>query len=58
MVSLHCVHELTSAAPAWQRLRTTCGPIAEWLRICHRQGWLGSARRGADPPPPAASDPF
>jgi hypothetical protein len=28
----------------WQRLRAACGLIAEWLRICHRQGWLGSAR--------------
>lgn len=28
----------------WQRLRATCGLIAEWLRICHREGWLGSAR--------------
>jgi len=28
----------------WQRLRAVCGLIAEWLRICHRQGWLGSAR--------------
>lgn len=28
----------------WQRLRATCGLIAEWLRVCHREGWLGSAR--------------
>jgi hypothetical protein len=28
-----------------QRLRANCAALIEWLRICAREGWLGSARR-------------
>lgn len=29
----------------WHRLRANVAALIEWLRIAHRQGWLGSARR-------------
>lgn len=29
----------------WHKLRALTAGIVEWLRICHREGWLGSARR-------------
>jgi hypothetical protein len=29
----------------WHRLRANAAALIEWLRIAHRQGWLGSARR-------------
>jgi hypothetical protein len=28
----------------WHRLRANVAALIEWLRIAHRQGWLGSAR--------------
>jgi len=29
----------------WHRLRANVSALVEWLRICSREGWLGSARR-------------
>ena len=29
----------------WHRLRANVAALVDWLRICSRQGWLGSARR-------------
>jgi hypothetical protein len=29
----------------WQQLRANAALLVEWLRIIHREGWLGSARR-------------
>jgi hypothetical protein len=29
----------------WQQLRASAALLIEWLRICSREGWLGSARR-------------
>jgi hypothetical protein len=29
----------------WQQLRSNAALVVEWLRILHRMGWLGSARR-------------
>lgn len=29
----------------WHRLRALAACLVEWLRICHREGWLGSPRR-------------
>lgn len=29
----------------WHRLRANVAALVEWLRICSREGWLGSARR-------------
>lgn len=29
----------------WHKLRALAASVVEWLRICHREGWLGSARR-------------
>jgi hypothetical protein len=29
----------------WHRLRANVAALVEWLRICAREGWLGSARR-------------
>ncbi len=29
----------------FHRLRANVAALVEWLRICHREGWLGSARR-------------
>lgn len=29
----------------WHRLRANVAALIEWLRICLREGWLGSARR-------------
>ncbi|HEU4973834.1 MAG TPA: transposase [Baekduia sp.] len=32
------------------RLRANVACLIEWLRICHREGWLGSARRNPHDP--------
>lgn len=29
----------------WHKLRALAAGLVEWLRVCHREGWLGSARR-------------
>jgi hypothetical protein len=29
----------------WHRLRANVASLIEWLRICYREGWLGSERR-------------
>jgi hypothetical protein len=29
----------------WQQLRASAALLSEWLKICWREGWLGSARR-------------
>jgi hypothetical protein len=29
----------------WQQLRANAALVVEWLRILHRQGWMGSPRR-------------
>lgn len=29
----------------WHRLRANVATLVEWLPICAREGWLGSARR-------------
>jgi hypothetical protein len=29
----------------WHRLRANVASLIEWLRICYREGWLGSPRR-------------
>jgi hypothetical protein len=34
----------------WQQLRADAALLCEWLRICWREGWLGSARRNARMP--------
>jgi len=43
---------ITSCVPrrrgiACQEPRATAALVVEWLRILHREGWLGSARRNA-----------
>jgi hypothetical protein len=34
----------------WQQLRASAALLAEWLKICFRQGWLGSTRRNFNGP--------
>lgn len=34
----------------WHRLRADVATLVEWLRICAREGWLGSARRNHKSP--------
>jgi hypothetical protein len=34
----------------WQQLRANAALLIEWLRICIREGWLGSARRNKHKP--------
>ncbi len=34
----------------WHRLRADVATMVEWLRICAREGWLGSARRNYKSP--------
>ncbi len=34
----------------WHRLRSNVATLVEWLRICTREGWLGSARRNHKSP--------
>jgi hypothetical protein len=34
----------------WHRLRANVAAVVEWLRICSREGWLGSARRNHGEP--------
>ena len=29
----------------WRRLRANVAALIDWLRICHREGWLGKPRR-------------
>jgi hypothetical protein len=35
---------------AWQQLRASAALLAEWLKICWREGWLGSPRRNTNDP--------
>ena len=39
-----------------QRLRSQAALAVEWLRICHREGWYGSARRDRHRPAPQWDD--
>lgn len=34
----------------WHRLRALTACVVEWLRVCHREGWLGSPRRNSRHP--------
>ena len=34
----------------WHRLRANAAALVDWLRICSREGWLGSARRNNGKP--------
>lgn len=34
----------------WQQLRASAALLAEWLKICFREGWFGSARRNTNQP--------
>jgi len=34
----------------WQQLRASAAMLAEWIKICWREGWLGSARRNTNFP--------
>lgn len=40
----------------WHRLRANVAGLVEWLRICTREGWLGSARRNHKSPTRAFKD--
>ena len=33
----------------WQQLRASAAVVIEWLRVCFRQGWLGSRGRHTEP---------
>jgi hypothetical protein len=34
----------------WQQLRASAALLAEWIKICFREGWLGSPRRNTNQP--------
>ena len=36
----------------WQQLRASAALLIEWLRICHREGWLDGPRRNPNQPRP------
>jgi hypothetical protein len=33
---------------AWQQLRASAALLAEWLKVCWREGWFGSTRRNTN----------